>query len=121
MAFDRSVEEFDTIAPGQYRSRVDGFIMFGRPDQSLKDCLADAVAAADQVVASTERRLVAKHVIVDRLQSAGLLDAAYAALDAQDRYTRERWNTRTHIYADDPTAVALLKAIGADPEVILAP
>lgn len=66
------------------------------------------------------RRLVAKADIVDRLQAAGKLDAARVALDAADLYTRERWNVRNGIYADDPTALALLKAIGADPAVIMA-
>lgn len=64
--------------------------------------------------------LVAKRVIVDRLQSNGKLDAARAALDAADLYTRERWNTRDMIFADDPTARGLLVSIGADPDVILA-
>ncbi len=65
--------------------------------------------------------LVPKRKIVDRLAAAGKLDAARAALDAADLYTRERWNTRDAIYSDDKTALALLKAIGADPATILAP
>lgn len=66
------------------------------------------------------RRLVQKSVIVDRLQEAGLLAAARTALDQADLYTQERWNARDSIYADDPTAFALLVAIGADPNKILA-
>ncbi len=75
----------------------------------------------DYELLPAERRLVSKATIVDRLQAAGKLDAARAALDAQDLYTRERWNSRSAIYADDVTAIALLQAIGADPAVILAP
>jgi hypothetical protein len=67
------------------------------------------------------RILVPKYVIVDRLQTAGKLDAAYGALAAADLYTQERWNTRDAIYADDATAIALLNAIGANPAEILAP
>jgi hypothetical protein len=67
------------------------------------------------------RILVRKSVIVDRLQAAGLLAAARSTLDAADLYTRERWNTRDAIYADDATAITLLTAIGADPAAILAP
>jgi hypothetical protein len=69
----------------------------------------------------TIRLLVPKRLIVERLQAAGKLEAARAALDATDLYTRERWNTRDAIYADDETALALLAAIGADPAAILAP
>ena len=65
--------------------------------------------------------LVPTRTIVDRLQAAGKLAAARAALDAADLYTRERWNHRDAIYADDPAALALLNAISADPAVILAP
>ena len=67
------------------------------------------------------RVLVPKRIIIDRLQAAGKLDAARATLDAADLYTRERWNTRDAIYADDETAIALLNSIGADPAGILAP
>ncbi len=62
-----------------------------------------------------------RSIIVDRLHAAGKLIAAREMLDAADLYTRERWNAREAIYADDPTAIALLQAIGADPEAILAP
>lgn len=70
---------------------------------------------------ATVRVLVPKRVIIDRLQAAGLLEAARAALDGADLYTRERWNNREAIYADDETAVALIAAIGGDPAAILAP
>ncbi|CDX49242.1 hypothetical protein MPL1032_10277 [Mesorhizobium plurifarium] len=65
--------------------------------------------------------LVPKRVIVDRLQAAGLLEAAKVAIDAADLYTQERWNTRMDIFANDPTALALLASIGGDPDVIFAP
>jgi len=71
--------------------------------------------------APVERRLVAKSVIIARLQAAGKLAAASAAINA-DLYVRERWYApdRPAIYADDPEALALLTAIGADRRVILA-
>ena len=47
------------------------------------------------------RILVPKRIIIERLHAAGRLEAARAALDAADLYTRERWNTRDAIYADD--------------------
>jgi hypothetical protein len=67
------------------------------------------------------RSLVLKSVMVDRLHAAGLLEAARTALDGASLYDRERWNTRDSVYSDDPTTIALLTAIGADPAVILAP
>jgi hypothetical protein len=87
------------------------------------DAMEAAIAAFAQAhpEAMSGRVLVPKHVIVDRLQAAGKLGAARAALDAADLYTRERWNTRDAIYADDESALALLAAIGADPADILAP
>lgn len=71
--------------------------------------------------AKAQRVLIPSSVIVDRLQQDGLLEKARAALDAAPLYARERWNTRTAIYADDPDTIALLKSIGADPQKILAP
>lgn len=68
-----------------------------------------------------ERRLVPKRIIIDRLHEAGLLDRARKALDAAPLYTRERWNARDAVYADDPDSIGFLRAIGADPDVILAP
>lgn len=81
------------------------------------------MAATDGYLKAPEsiRVLVPKRLIVERLNGVGLLDAARAALDAADIYTRERWNTREAIYTDDAAALALLNAIGADPAEILAP
>lgn len=69
----------------------------------------------------SSRRLVSKSLIVERLNAAGLLAAAKAALDA-NLYARERWYApdKPAIYADDAEALALLAAIGANPEIILA-
>jgi hypothetical protein len=82
---------------------------------------APTVEEVVAVLAPPTPRLVRKSVIVDRLQTAGLLGAARAALDAADLYTRERWNTRDAIYTTDPTSIAFLQSIGANPAEILAP
>lgn len=68
------------------------------------------------------RREVLKSVVVRRLNDAGKLLAARAALEA-DPLSHELWYAadRTFIYADDSIALALLVGIGADPDVILAP
>ena len=81
------------------------------------------MAASDGYLKAPEsvRVLVPKRVIVDRLHDAGILDTARAALDSADLYTRERWNTRAAVYADDDVAIAFLASIGADPAEILKP
>lgn len=63
---------------------------------------------------------VSTYRIVRRLEEVGLIDAADAALDAQPVLFR-RFYTAGSIPHDDPDAVALLSAIGADPLEILAP
>lgn len=64
---------------------------------------------------------VRKSLIIDRLNATGKLQAANVALNA-DLYTRERWYAPDvpFVYADAPEAVELVKAIGADPAIILA-
>jgi hypothetical protein len=70
---------------------------------------------------SAERAALPKSLIVKRLNDGGLLAAAKAALDA-DLYARERWYAadRPVIYRDDPEALALIAAIGADVEMVMA-
>ena len=63
---------------------------------------------------------VSKLAIVDRLEVAGLRAAAKAAL-AQDGLRQDRWDNSVAIRSDDADVRALLTAIGADPDVILAP
>ena len=75
-------------------------------------------------VVPVERRMVAKSAIVERLHNypgGEKLTAAQAALNA-NAYNRERWYApdKPGVYADDPEVLALLTAIGVDPEIILA-
>ncbi|MCB1498585.1 MAG: hypothetical protein KDK07_02150 [Bauldia sp.] len=63
---------------------------------------------------------VSTYRIVRRLEEVGLIEAADAALDAQPILFR-RFYTAGTIPHDDPDAVTLLTAIGADPIEILAP
>lgn len=67
-----------------------------------------------------DRYLVPKLVVVDRLIAAGKLAAAVAALAGASLATQQRWAAAGQIYSDDPDALALLAAIGADPDAILA-
>ena len=121
------------LPPADIRKGADG-LPLARPIEDVKPALGAGERHADAVTyevlddkvrriftAEPNRVLVSKRAIVDRLQAAGKLAAARAALDAADLYARERWNTRDSIYSDDATAIALLGAIGVDVGAILAP
>lgn len=82
----------------------------------------DEVLAAYGLLGPTARRKVLKSVVQARLIDAELMDAAKLALDSNSAYFA-RWFAPDHpeVYADDPDAISLIRAIGADPETILAP
>lgn len=63
---------------------------------------------------------VSKATVIARLIAVGKLDAAEAAL-AQDRSAYWRFQAAQELASDNAEARALLTAIGADPEAILAP
>mgnify|MGYP000929983469 CR=1 FL=1 len=63
---------------------------------------------------------VSTYRIVRRLETAGLIEAADAALAAQPTLFR-RFYTAGTIPHDDPDAIAFLQGIGADPVIVLAP
>lgn len=63
---------------------------------------------------------VSTYRIVRRLEAAGLIDAADAALAGQPVLFR-RFYTAGSLPHDDPDAIAFLEGIGADPVAILAP
>jgi hypothetical protein len=106
---------------------VDGIAMTvpdvpgNRHRQAIADWEAEGNAIAAYEAPATRRR-VAKSLIIQRLHEAGLLADAKAALDA-DLYVRERWYApdRPAVYSDDAEALALLSAIGADAEAVMAP
>jgi hypothetical protein len=63
---------------------------------------------------------VSSALIVDRLKAAGVFEVAYAALhNNPDQFAR--FYTRGYIHADNVEARAFLTAVGADPDIILAP
>jgi len=109
----------DGVVTGSYACAQPGYA-----EEPLEDVQPDLVAFDAKMAAAmapSARRLVPKSLIIARLQEAGKLAAASAAINV-DLYVRERWYApdRPAIYADDPEALALLTAIGADPKVILA-
>ena len=68
------------------------------------------------------RRKISKALVHQRLIEAGKMEAAKAALDS-NAIAFARWFAPGYdeVFADDPDAVALLKAIGADPDAVMAP
>ncbi len=82
----------------------------------------DQVLAAYRLLGPTARRKIAKSLVQQRLIDAGKMNAAYAALTSLPAHFA-RWFAPDHpeVYADDPDALALLAAIGADAEVVMAP
>lgn len=68
------------------------------------------------------RRMIRKSIVQQRLIGAGLMEAAYAALTSQP-VAFARWFAPDHpeVYADDPDALALIAALGADAETVMAP
>jgi hypothetical protein len=85
----------------------------------VNDELVQKYAVEDVPV---DRRRVLKSTVQQRLIDAGLMGKAYVALTANPVYFA-RWFAPDHptVYADDPDALTLLDAIGADAAVIMAP
>lgn len=81
----------------------------------------DDVLAVYGLLGPTARRKIRKSVVQARLIDAGLMDAAKAALESNSTYFA-RWFApdQPEVYADDPDALALLAAIWADPEEVMA-
>lgn len=109
--------------------RAPGSDISDLPDDAQKriaaEWTAEVIEAYRIATADPEpetRRLVDRRTIIERLDKADLLDLAEAALLSAPAITRWKWNTAGEgVYADDPETLAFLKAIGADPESILAP
>jgi hypothetical protein len=74
------------------------------------------------VLEDAPRRRVLKAIVEQRLIEAGLMDAAYIALSSSGAMFA-RWYSRISdsVFFDDPDALALLTAIGANAEEIMAP
>lgn len=106
---------------------LDGLSWSGDGTLNFNDDVSGATKQMVQAVLAAHdpqtpgRRLVRKSLIVQRLNDAGKLAAARAALDA-DLYARERWYApdQPGVYADDAEVLAMLGAIGADPDTVLA-
>jgi len=70
--------------------------------------------------ATLTKRQLLKLTILYRLKEAGLLSAALAALASASAEDQALWSNASRIDCDDAMVLAVLSAIGADPEVIMA-
>lgn len=104
------------LGPGTAISYV-GMQQPGYADEALDD-QAPEIQVFLQAVNPVA--LVDKLVIVDRLITAGLINAAIAAM-AANPVTKIRFDAAVQIDPTDPDVLAFLAAIGADPKIILAP
>lgn len=66
-----------------------------------------------------ERRSIRKETILARITDQQL----ELAISMMSQRQKERWRMpgRATVYVDDPDTVAIIKAVGADPAVVLAP
>lgn len=97
----------------------------GHPTRIASEAELDAVLVAaglGERAPHPPRRQVPKSVIISRLIAAGKIAVARAALE-QDAAAYARWwaPDRPAINCDDPDALALLAAIDADVDGIMAP
>ncbi len=76
--------------------------------------------AAEAADLAARRYTVRKITVVRRIQAAGFAEAA-RTYRAANPDLEDLWQAAGPIKGDDPQMVAFLVAIGADPDVILAP
>lgn len=82
----------------------------------------DEVLAVYGLLGPTARPTVRKSIVQQRLIDVDKMGDAYAALTSNaDFFARWFAPDRPVVYCDDPDAIALLTAIGADVETIMAP
>ncbi len=97
----------------------EGKVITGAPSYSVDAGAVIETYPVDD--APVYRPMVRKSIVQQRLIEAGKMNAVYAALTSNAAYFA-RWFApdRPAVYCDDPDALILLAAIGADPSTILA-
>lgn len=83
-------------------------------DWEIYNLTKDQIESAKQA----KRRLIDKDIILSRITDEQL----EAAMNLMTTRQKEQWRvpSKPYIYVDDANLLGLLKAIGADPEVVLA-
>jgi hypothetical protein len=106
----------DTLAPTK-----------GHPDWGLawnddvqaRPTDANIEAEAERIALAAVRRVIPKAIVLERLTDAQLEQSLSLMTPRQ----KERWRMpgKPDIYVDDPELLGMLKAIGADAAIVLAP
>lgn len=120
-AFRGDLSEYREFEPGRWRRENEKGEWI---EEDGITTVSDGVTFAEIYAkrAQEPKRAIPKSVIVSRLIDAGKIGEAYKALNSKpEAWARWVASDRPAINYDDPDAIALLKAIGADPEKILAP
>lgn len=100
--------------------KADGTIDFlPEATEAQKQAARDYVTAHLAELNETPARYISKLTIRRRLRALGLEDAADAAL-ASNAQAQKDWDDAEEIAADDAQVRAMLAAIGANPDEILA-
>jgi hypothetical protein len=88
------------------------------PDGIAEGWTFDGTTFAAPAPPAPPRRAVLKSVILSRLTDAQLA----AAIAAMSQRQQEQWRSpdQPTVFADDQVVIGLVKAIGADPNVVLA-
>ena len=102
---------------------TDGNGKFFPADPANKDFAAlDPTAIGPYQAPAAGPLLLSKVTILDRLNAAGLLAKAFAAMGGPGSYVYERWQAASEMVdTTNPLVTQVLDAIGADKATILAP
>jgi hypothetical protein len=106
----------EDVAAPRAHPLVEQVVLYQGGEFEVTDTALDPAAEGSEA-----RWVVRKATIIRRLDAAGGLATARAALDASPLLLRELWNAQVAFYADDEQVVAFLASIGADAATILAP
>lgn len=107
-----------------YSSAAAALLPIGQADTNRMTRIAtmDDLIAVLRAANVPPYHTVTSYRIVRRLEEAGLAESALQVIEApENAVLKARFYTLGAIPADDPDAIALVQAAGADPAVILAP
>jgi len=78
------------------------------------------ITAIDMPTPEPERWRVSKDTMLGRVEAAGMIPAAMAAIGSMPEQTQFLWTNFAWFWSDNAQLVAMCNALGLDPAVILA-